>query len=352
MTNREATQGGTPGMRRVRDSLIAAALGAAAVTFVVHPALAASPPKAEPANRAPVTAAAPQKAPEQGASKQRSRPKNKKSAQPAKAAPEASAKPEATAKPEANKGDGKPRKVAARGEASKRRGDKAKKKKAPPKPCLGPTLQFDRGGIEVDRITLVDCAGKPREEARRQLSVLARPWAAPHPGALPAPAPAPAKGEKEKPKGKGGPRGKAADAGEIAPGVRLLDPGLLVRIDALARRYPGKPISLVSGYRPQSRGSLHQSARALDLRIAGVRNDELAAACRALPDTGCGYYPNSSFVHIDVRAPGTGSVTWIDASGPGEAPRYVSAWPPPGDAPEAEHAPAAQVAADEAAADE
>jgi hypothetical protein len=63
--------------------------------------------------------------------------------------------------------------------------------------------------------------------------------------------------------------------------------------------------------------------------VAGVSNEELVAFCKTLPDTGCGYYPNSSFVHVDVRNPGTGSVTWIDSSGPGEAPHYVKQWPPP-----------------------
>jgi hypothetical protein len=29
-----------------------------------------------------------------------------------------------------------------------------------------------------------------------------------------------------------------------------------------------------------------------------------------------------------VRDPGAGHVSWIDASGPGESPRYVSTWPP------------------------
>jgi hypothetical protein len=180
--------------------------------------------------------------------------------------------------------------------------------------------------LEIERIALVDCKGKPRDEAHLRLSVLARPWGAPRPSALPKAGPA---RKKEAPRTAAAARPKTTEAGEIARGVRLLDPGLLVRVDALARRYPGRPISLVSGYRPQSRGSLHQSARALDLRIAGVRNDELAAACRALADTGCGYYPNSSFMHLDVRAPGTGTVSWIDASGPGEPPRYVTAWPPP-----------------------
>ena len=116
---------------------------------------------------------------------------------------------------------------------------------------------------------------------------------------------------------------------EIAPSIRLLDKGLLTRLEAIARRFPGLPISIVSGYRPRSRGSLHQQARALDLRVSGIANETLVAFCRTLRDTGCGYYPNSSFVHVDVRNPGVGSATWIDASGPGEAPHYVQQWPLP-----------------------
>ncbi|WP_437276169.1 DUF882 domain-containing protein [Sorangium sp. So ce375] len=233
----------------------------------------------------------------------------------------------------------KEKRRAARTAESKRRGaKKGLEREAPPKPCHGPVLSIDRSGMELDRFELVDCKGKPREEARRALSLLARPWGTPRPilsdESVPVrkPEAASRKGRRagDEPRAAGG-RASGVQAGEIAPGVRLLDPGLLSRIDTLARRYPGRLVSLVSGYRPQSQGSLHQSGRALDLRIAGVRNDELAAACRALADTGCGYYPNSSFVHVDVRAPGTGSVSWIDASGPGEAPRYVAAWPPPQD---------------------
>ncbi|WP_437479517.1 DUF882 domain-containing protein [Sorangium sp. So ce1014] len=235
------------------------------------------------------------------------------------------------------------KKRAARTAESKRRGaKKGLDREAPPKPCHGPVLSMDRSGIEPERLELVDCKGKPREEARRALSLLARPWGTPRPilegERAPARKPEASSRKRQSAGGKkpGAAGGKASKAsgvqvGEIAPGVRLLDPGLLSRIDALARRYPGRLVSLVSGYRPQSQGSLHQTGRALDLRIAGVRNDELAAACRGLVDTGCGYYPNSSFVHIDVRAPGTGSVSWIDASGPGEVPRYVAAWPPPQD---------------------
>src|SRR4029078_12850254 len=59
-----------------------------------------------------------------------------------------------------------------------------------------------------------------------------------------------------------------------------------------------------------------------------AKTEDVFAFCTTLSDTGCGYYPNSSFVHLDVRDPGAGHVTWIDASGPGESPRYGSAWPP------------------------
>jgi hypothetical protein len=93
--------------------------------------------------------------------------------------------------------------------------------------------------------------------------------------------------------------------------------------------FGARSVTVVSGYRPASLGSFHQSARALDFHLAGVRNEALVAFCRTLPDTGCGYYPNSSFVHMDVRPEGTGHVFWIDASGPGEPAQYVASWPPP-----------------------
>jgi hypothetical protein len=59
--------------------------------------------------------------------------------------------------------------------------------------------------------------------------------------------------------------------------------------------------------------------RALDFRIRGVRNEELWAFCRTLRNAGCGYYPNSTFVHLDVRE---SKAFWIDRSRPGEPPQY------------------------------
>ncbi|MCC6555969.1 MAG: DUF882 domain-containing protein [Polyangiaceae bacterium] len=314
------------------------ALGAAAALALLSaPWLSSSPAlAAEPAARAAgdVPAAHAGTARKSGKAQHRPKAASKKPASAAGAAPargdskeprEAKA-PEAKA-PEAKAPEAKRAATASRAGASPRaHGKKKASRAAPAKPCAGPAISIDRGGLEPERMSLVDCSGKPLEEARRRLSVLARPWGAERPAHLPDHAPK----EKARP-GKTAQRGDHGAGAEIAPGVRLVDPGLLSRIDALARKYPGKPVSLVSGYRPQSRGSLHQSARAVDMRIAGVGNEELAAACRALPDTGCGYYPNSSFVHIDVRGRGTGTVSWIDASGPGEPPRYVSAWPPPAD---------------------
>ena len=59
----------------------------------------------------------------------------------------------------------------------------------------------------------------------------------------------------------------------------------------------------------------------------GVPNAALFRFCRTLDDVGCGFYPNSKFVHVDVRRPGAGRVFWIDISGPGEPSEYVDSWP-------------------------
>jgi peptidase M15-like protein len=223
-----------------------------------------------------------------------------------------------------NKGK-KSKKTASRGAAARK---KAAAKKAdsdaPQRPCLGAPVTVDRGGLEGQSLALVDCHGAPRDVAREELSLLARPWSAPRPK-LTGPGNEHGHGHAHALPTKG----VKLPEGEIAPGVRLVDKGLLVRLDTIARHFAGRAISVVSGYRPQSRGSQHQTARALDLRVAGVSNEELVAFCKTLTDTACGYYPNSSFVHVDVRNPGTGSVTWIDASGPHEAARYVRQWPPP-----------------------
>ncbi|HVK63413.1 MAG TPA: DUF882 domain-containing protein [Polyangium sp.] len=247
----------------------------------------------------------------------------------------ASTKTTSAQKTEGAAGVSRTKKASTRTPSKKRKGTKKAEAETDRPPCFAPAVSIDRNGLEGETFSLVDCKGKVLDDAREKLSVLARPWGTPRPELPKAKKPDPRTAKQEKPaaaKGKGG-KEKAPEptvaSQEIAPNVRLLDPGLLSRVEAIAKHFPNKGISLVSGYRPKSRGSLHQSARALDLRVAGVSNEEVVAFCKTIADTGCGYYPNSSFVHVDVRTPGTGSVTWIDASGPGEAPRYVSQWPPP-----------------------
>lgn len=194
-------------------------------------------------------------------------------------------------------------------------------------PCLRDRVEVGRPTGEFDTFALLRCDGKPAEGAVERLSILLRPYSSPKP---PLPTSLSAEG-----------RGR----GEWAPGVRNADAGLLTRMQAVADRYRGKRLVIISGYRPASVGSYHKDARAIDVRVEGVRNEELVAFCRGLRDTGCGYYPNSSFVHFDVRPGGTGHVYWIDASGPGEAARYVSSWPPPRDEPLLERLPKPEEAA-------
>lgn len=207
----------------------------------------------------------------------------------------------------------KKRSASKSGDPTPRAGSPARGAASHRRSCDATALSIDRNGLEGRRLVLTDCAGKPTLAARQELSVLARPWTVALPDLTAVDAQA-----KRVPLG----------AHELAPGVRLLDEGLVTRLMAIAAKFPHLNLSLVSGYRPESRGSLHQAGRAIDVRATGVSNQELAAFCRTLPDTGCGYYPNSLFVHIDAREPGAGSASWIDASGPGEPPHYVSEWPP------------------------
>jgi LysM repeat protein/uncharacterized protein YcbK (DUF882 family) len=101
-----------------------------------------------------------------------------------------------------------------------------------------------------------------------------------------------------------------------------LDPRLYRLIVLVSDEFGGRPIRVVSGYREKShaRNSKHRLGRALDFSIPGVPNDALVDFLITLPNTGVGYYPNSTHVHMDARA---SRMYWVDASGPGQAPRYV-----------------------------
>jgi hypothetical protein len=167
-------------------------------------------------------------------------------------------------------------------------------------------------GAESATIALAKCDGTPAPAAVDELSILARAAGAP------------------KPKHGVGSLGRAHRA-EVTQGIRRLDARLVERLDRVISHFrkagQASRVVLVSGYRPRSTGSYHSIGRALDFRLDGIPNETVLAFCKTLADTGCGYYPNSVFVHMDVRAPGTGHVAWVDVSRPGEEPKYVSCWP-------------------------
>jgi hypothetical protein len=194
----------------------------------------------------------------------------------------------------------------------------------PPKPipwwkCNRRATSFVRYGGESDTFALLRCDGSVAPEAIDRLSLIARPADAPRPGALLPDEPDP----------------EAWSRGEWIPRVRLVNPRLVWLLQRIAEAFPRKAIYVYSGYRPRKAGSKHDGGhhsqhadgRAMDIGVFNVPNVALFKLCRTLDDVGCGYYPNSKFVHVDVRRPGTGHAFWIDASAPGEPSRYVDAWP-------------------------
>jgi uncharacterized protein YcbK (DUF882 family) len=106
----------------------------------------------------------------------------------------------------------------------------------------------------------------------------------------------------------------------------------LMRILAyVADHFNGRTIIVVSAYRSVNGGnngsSRHANGQAIDIRVEGVPNETLRDYCLTLQRVGVGYYPRSSFVHVDVR---DREVYWVDWSRPGEPPLYL----PPGETPE------------------
>jgi LysM repeat protein len=104
-----------------------------------------------------------------------------------------------------------------------------------------------------------------------------------------------------------------------------IDPRLLRLVAEVSDHFGGRTVVVVSGYREYTprqfaRRSRHNVGRAIDMRIVGVPNDVLRDFCLTLPGVGVGYYPYSTFVHLDNRGYHS---AWVDYSAPGEAPRYT-----------------------------
>lgn len=108
-----------------------------------------------------------------------------------------------------------------------------------------------------------------------------------------------------------------------ATGSRPMVPDRLIQLMVMtSHEFGGRPLFVVSGYRAQSyySDSRHRHSAAVDFSIVGVRNADLRNYLLTLSNVGVGYYPNSSFVHLDVRNENT---AWVDYAGPGEPPRLT-----------------------------
>jgi uncharacterized protein YcbK (DUF882 family) len=103
-----------------------------------------------------------------------------------------------------------------------------------------------------------------------------------------------------------------------------IEPRLVALLGVVSNHFGSRKIEIVSGFRPYSptqytAHSNHNHGKAIDFRVVGVPNEAVRDFCRTLRNTGCGYYPNSTFVHMDARE---SPAFWIDYSKPGEPPRY------------------------------
>lgn len=115
-----------------------------------------------------------------------------------------------------------------------------------------------------------------------------------------------------------------------------VNPELLELLLHLSDTFGGRQMCLISGYRhpkdssKQAQKSQHFLGNAADIVILGIPNEVLAEYLLWLRDQsetqfknriGVGYYPNTYHVHVDVRG---FPAYWIDVSGPGQAPQYIS----------------------------
>jgi len=200
----------------------------------------------------------------------------------------------------------------------------AKKSKRAPKakpPCFSPEVHVARRRgdlLEHRQLALTFCDGSPNPAALDSVSVLARPRDVERP-LMPE-----IRAYRQKPLDRG-PRAKRRRPDHLTEHVMRVNADLLPRLQKIAQRFPGKTIEIVSGHRPDARDtSRHHHGRALDIRVDGVSREALRDFLRGIDETGVGYYPNSYFVHMDVRDK---RGYWIDRSGPGEVADYGT-WPP------------------------
>jgi len=104
-----------------------------------------------------------------------------------------------------------------------------------------------------------------------------------------------------------------------------IDGRLIQLITRVSDTFGGRPIRVASGYRLRtiSRSSRHRSGKAVDFVVVGVPNRAVVDYVKTFDKVGVGYYPNSTFLHMDVRERWT---HWVDYAGPGQPPRYAGFW--------------------------
>jgi uncharacterized protein YcbK (DUF882 family) len=199
---------------------------------------------------------------------------------------------------------------------------RAGRDRAEPLPCLKkPVLVSRQLGDEVehDELSLTYCDGKVHLAALDALSALARSRHVARPLS------AEIKAYQRLPLDRVASE-RRRDPAYLTSQIMRLHPGLLERLQKVVERFPNHPLEVVSGHRPDARyTSRHHHGRALDFRVQGITRERLRDFLRTLDETGVGYYPNSSFVHMDVR---DDKGYWVDRSGPGERADY-GVWPPP-----------------------
>jgi uncharacterized protein YcbK (DUF882 family) len=84
-------------------------------------------------------------------------------------------------------------------------------------------------------------------------------------------------------------------------------------------------IRVVSGYRgPRGTNGNHGRGRAIDLIVPGVSDEDVATFARRIGFVGVGIYPESGFIHLDVRS---SSFFWSDSSRPGKKSQVVQILP-------------------------
>jgi uncharacterized protein YcbK (DUF882 family) len=112
--------------------------------------------------------------------------------------------------------------------------------------------------------------------------------------------------------------------GQLKGKGKLPHPRVIKLLSQVSDHFGGREIHVISGYRKPGgytkETSRHVAGQAIDFRIPGVPLEQLRDYCGKLRHVGVGYYPNSHFVHLDVRQT---DARWTDRSGPGQAPQFV-----------------------------